>query len=111
MTRADLIERIARRGQMSDARAELLVDTILGCLEQAFRQGERIELRGFGTFQVRQYKKYLGRNPMTGQTVAVQSKRVPHFKVSRELAARINRKHGKRMEAGGMVSLEDCVAL
>jgi len=106
MTRADLTERIAQRGQMSAARAELLVDTILGCLEHALRQGEKIELRGFGTFQVRHYKQFTGRNPMTGQTVAVSPKRLPHFKVSRERAHRINRRRGKKLEVVSGATLE-----
>jgi integration host factor subunit beta len=108
MTRADLIDKISQRGHMSAARAELLVDIVFGCLKRSMRQGEKIELRGFGTFQVRQYKPHTGRNPRTGQAVAVKSKRVPHFKVSRELAARVNRKRGKKLEAAVEVALEAC---
>ncbi|MGA7742861.1 MAG: HU family DNA-binding protein [Polyangia bacterium] len=91
MTRTDLIERISEKGQMKRDRAELLLDAVFDCLKQSMRRGERIELRGFGTFQVRSYKAYTGRNPRTGQIVEVKPKRLPHFKVSRELAGRVSR--------------------
>jgi integration host factor subunit beta len=96
MTRADLIERICEKGHMPRPRAELLVNTVFDCLEQSICRGEKIELRGFGTFQVRNYKPYAGRNPITGQIVAVEAKRLPHFKASKELAARVDKKRGKR---------------
>ena len=53
MNRADLIERVSKKGQMNRGRAELLVDTVFDCLERSLRQGEKIEVRGFGTFQIR----------------------------------------------------------
>jgi integration host factor subunit beta len=90
MTRADLIERVCEKGRMHRSRAELLVDTVFDCLERSLRQGEKIELRGFGTFQIRSYRAYKGRNPRTGQIVEVKPKRLPHFKVSNELAGRVN---------------------
>jgi integration host factor subunit beta len=90
MTKADLIAVIADRLKFPWARAELLVDVVFGCLEQSIRRGEKIEIRGFGTFQVRDYRAYKGRNPRTGQIVDVTPKRLPHFKVSTELAVRVN---------------------
>jgi len=90
MTRSDLVKRILRKGQMSRSRAELLVKTIFECVEQSLLRGERFEVRGFGTFQVRNYKQYAGRNPKTGQAVVVKAKRLPYFKVSKELAERVN---------------------
>ncbi len=54
-------------------------------------RGEKIAIRGFGTFQVRSYRAYKGRNPRSGQVVAVKPKRLPHFKVSTELATRVNK--------------------
>jgi integration host factor subunit beta len=98
MTRADLIERICEKGHMPKPRAELLVNTVFDCLEQSLRRGEKIEVRGFGTFQIRVYRAYKGRNPRTGQLVAVKPKRLPHFKVSTELAARIDPRRGKILE-------------
>jgi integration host factor subunit beta len=90
MTRADLIDLVSRKGQVSRSRAETLVETIFDSLEESMRRGEKIELRGFGTFQVRHYEPYTGRNPRTGQIVAVNAKRLPYFKVCKELANRVN---------------------
>jgi integration host factor subunit beta len=80
MTRADLIERICEKGHMPRPRAELLVNTVFDCLEQSMRRGEKIEVRGFGRFQIRSYRAYKGRNPRTGQLVAARlsiSRQVP----------------------------------
>ena len=99
MTRADLIERICEKGHMPRPRAELLVNTVFDCLEQSMRRGEKIEVRGFGRFQIRSYRAYKGRNPRTGQLVAVKPKRLPHFRASVALAARINERRGKNTEA------------
>ena len=106
MTRAGLIERISKERQMHRSRAELLVDTVFDCLEQSIRRGEKIELRGFGTFQIRSYRAYKGRNPRTGQLVAVKPKRLPHFKVSIELATRIDQRRGKKVEAADVAASE-----
>ena len=95
MTRAGLIDCISSKAKMGRDRAELLVDTVFGCLKRSLLQGEKIELRGFGTFQVRSYRAYEGRNPRTGAPVEVRPKRLPHFKTSLELAARIDQNHGK----------------
>ena len=99
MTRADLIERICEKGHMHRSRAELLVDTVFDCMGQSISRGERIELRGFGTFQIRSYRAHGGRNPRTGQLVEVKPKRLPHFKVSNELAVRIDPRRGKSLAA------------
>ena len=95
MTKADLIDRIAAKTKMGSARAELLVEIIFGCLVRSLHQGERIELRGFGTFQIRHYKQHVGRNPRSGATVEVKPKRLPHLKVSKELASRVDKGRGK----------------
>jgi integration host factor subunit beta len=94
MTKADLIERVSRKGKMSKSQAELLIETVFDCMGQSLCRGERIEIRGFATFQVRSYKPYTGRDPRTGRAVAVRAKRLPCFKVSKELAERI--RHGHR---------------
>lgn len=90
MTRADLIKRISRMGRMSRSRAEMLVRTIFDFLGQSLRLGERIEVRGFGAFQVRHYQPYTGRDPRTGHTVVVKAKRLPYFKAGKEIANRVN---------------------
>ena len=63
MTKAELIGRLAEKTKMSVQRAEFVVNAVFACLEQAMRRGERVEIRGFGTFQIRTYKGYKGRNP------------------------------------------------
>jgi integration host factor subunit beta len=91
MTKADLIAVVADKLKFPWARAELLVDQIFSCMTQALQQGEGIEIRGFGSFTVRDYKAYEGRNPRTGDTVHVKPKRLAFFKVGKELRERVNR--------------------
>jgi integration host factor subunit beta len=91
MTKADLIAMVADKLKFPWARAELLVDQIFNCMTQALQQGEGIEIRGFGSFTVRDYKAYEGRNPRTGDTVHVSPKRLAFFKVGKELRDRVNR--------------------
>jgi integration host factor subunit beta len=90
MTKSDLIERLCAEQKLPKGKAELLVNTIFDCLEQALRRGERIEIRGFGSFEIREYKAYRGRNPKTGVPVSVREKRLPFFKVGKELKERVN---------------------
>ena len=93
MTRAHLIQLLADKRKTTWRHAELVVDAVFACMEQSMRRGERIELRGFGTFQVRSYKGYAGRNPKTGNVVQVAPKRLPFFKVGKNLAAKIAVSH------------------
>jgi integration host factor subunit beta len=95
MTKSDLIEHLCLVEKLPKGRAELLVNTIFDCLEQSLRRGERIEIRGFGSFEIRHYRSYQGRNPRTGSTVAVKPKRLPFFKVGKELKERVNAAAGK----------------
>jgi integration host factor subunit beta len=90
MTKSDLIERLCQEQKLPKGKAELLVNTIFDCLEQSLRRGERIEIRGFGSFEIREYKAYKGRNPKTGVPVSVREKRLPFFKVGKELKERVN---------------------
>src|SRR5688500_19026297 len=90
MTKSDLIEHLCQVEKLPKGRAELLVNTVFDCLEQSLRRGERIEIRGFGSFEIRNYRSYQGRNPRTGSTVAVKPKRLPFFKVGKELKERVN---------------------
>ncbi|HEY0705615.1 MAG TPA: HU family DNA-binding protein, partial [Polyangia bacterium] len=94
MTKSDLIERLCLEQKLPKGKAELLVDTIFECLEQSLRRGERIEIRGFGSFEIRSYKPYQGRNPKTGVPVPVREKRLPFFKVGKELKERVNPGNG-----------------
>ena len=90
MTKSDLAENLAQDKKLTLQHAELVVESILASMEQSMRRGERIEIRGFGTFQVRSYKGYVGRNPKTGEVISVAPKRVPFFKASKNLAASID---------------------
>ncbi|MBM4375419.1 MAG: integration host factor subunit beta [Deltaproteobacteria bacterium] len=85
MTKSELIEAVTARGDITKARAEQVVNCVFDTMTEALRRGEGIEIRGFGSFTVRPYKAYTGRNPRTGQSVAVPSKRLPFFKVGKEL--------------------------
>lgn len=85
MTKSELIEAIAARGQLTKARAEMVVNCVFDAMTEALQRGDGIEIRGFGSFTVRPYKPYDGRNPRTGQPVPVPAKRLPFFKVGKEL--------------------------
>src|SRR5256885_8903060 len=100
MTKSDLIEHLCQVQKLPKGRAELLVNTIFDCLEQSLRRGERIEIRGFGSFEIRSYRAYEGRNPRTGSAVSVKPKRLPFFKVGKELKERVNAA-AERAAAGG----------
>jgi integration host factor subunit beta len=91
ITKSDLIEQLSERLKLPKGKAEFVVNTIFESMEQALRDGERIEIRGFGSFEVREYKAYEGRNPRTGEPVHVRPKRLPFFKVGKELKERVNK--------------------
>jgi integration host factor subunit beta len=90
MTKADLIVAIADRLKMPTGRAEAIVDAIFDGMVEALGRGEGIEIRGFGSFTIREYKSYQGRNPRTGETVHVKPKRMAFFRVGKELRERVN---------------------
>ena len=89
MTKSDLIEAVASRTTITRSRAEAVVNCVFDAMADALKNGEGIEVRGFGSFTVRQYKPYDGRNPRTGAQVHVASKRMPVFKVGKELKERV----------------------
>jgi integration host factor subunit beta len=97
MTKSELVERLLKKGAWGRGQAEGVVEAIFECLEKALRQGERIEIRGLGTFQVRSYKGYEGRNPKTGTPVHVSPKRLPFFKGSKNLVAKIGEEARRTM--------------
>ena len=90
MTKSDLIDVLCETQKMPKGRAELLVNVIFDSMEAALRRGERIEIRGLGSFEIRNYRAYEGRNPRTGTAVSVKPKRLPFFKVGKELKERVN---------------------
>jgi integration host factor subunit beta len=90
MIKSELIEKIAAQLNLPQGKAELLINCIFESMAESLRDGNRIELRGFGSFEIRRYQAYQGRNPRTGDPVGVNSKQVPFFRVGRELRQRIN---------------------
>lgn len=90
MTKSILIDRLCERWKVPVGRGEQIVNAIFDALEQALKRGERIEIRGFGSFETRSYKGYTGRNPRTGSRVDVKPKRLPFFKAGKELKDRID---------------------
>jgi integration host factor subunit beta len=90
MTKSELIDAIAARADLTKARAEMVVNCVFDTMTGALQDGQGIEIRGFGSFTVRPYKPYDGRNPRTGQPVPVPSKRLPFFKVGKELKELVN---------------------
>jgi integration host factor beta subunit len=93
MTKRDLIEEVVRLYPRYSRRdAEVIVNSVFGSMADALRQGERIEIRGFGSFVVKHRQAREGRNPKTGRVVSVPAKRVPFFKVGKELKLRVDGK-------------------
>lgn len=89
MTKSQLIEAVVANGGLTRKKAEQLVNTIFVCMEDALVRGDRIEIRGFGSFKTKHYESYTGRNPKTGAPIPVESKVLPVFKVGRQLRERI----------------------
>lgn len=91
MNKSDLIELLAKKlPSMAGRDVEVIVNTIFDSMTEALGRDERIEIRGFGSFEVRKRKPRLGRNPKTGASVDVGERRVPFFKVGKELRERVN---------------------
>lgn len=85
MIKADIVERVSEASEVPRVKAALAVDTILAAMKAALSEGKRIELRGFGVFQVRDRKKGVGRNPKTGVEVAISPGKTVRFKPGKEL--------------------------
>jgi len=86
-----LIEKISRnQDQLPQRDIELAVKTIINCMTRALSTGERIEIRGFGSFSLRYRRPRLGRNPKSGKTVQINERYVPHFKPGKNLKKRVN---------------------
>ena len=91
MTKADLVEEVSRVSHLTKKHSEAIVDTVFKSIVAALRDGEKIELRGFGSFRLRQRDSRKGRNPKTGDRVDVPPKQVPYFKPGKDLKELINR--------------------
>ncbi len=90
MTKSNLIELLATRMNIPKVESEKVVNCFFDSMVEALKRGESIEIRGFGSFRIRSYKPYTGRNPKTNQSVAVPPKRLPFFRVGKELKEQIN---------------------
>ena len=91
LTRAALVEEVAHVADLTKKHADTIVDTVFGSIVEALHRGEKVELRGFGSFRLRRREPRRGRNPRTGDRVDVPSKRVAYFKPGKELKELINR--------------------
>src|SRR3954467_2803069 len=98
MTKADLVERVAREADMTKKDAEQLVEIIFDSIPETLNKGGKIELRGFGSFRVRERNSRKGRNPKTGDSVAIPAKRVAYFKPGKELKELINQNDDPAVE-------------
>ncbi|MBN2372738.1 integration host factor subunit beta [bacterium] len=90
MTKADLILEIAKQTSLTKKESETVIKTVFESINNALSSGDKVELRGFGSFRVRDRKSRQGRNPKTGDTVNVPAKRVPFFKAGKELRSLVD---------------------
>jgi integration host factor subunit beta len=90
MNKADLIEALAKKEVLKETEAYTIINLIFDGFTDTLKKGGRIEIRGFGSFSVREYGAYTGKNPKTGKKVDVKPKRLPFFKVGKELKERVN---------------------
>ena len=99
MTKADLVDKVSSLGDLTRRDGEVIVDTLFEAVISALKSGDKIEIRGFGSFRTRQRNARTGRNPKTGSKVEVPAKRVPFFKPSKELRDTVNRRtHGGEID-------------
>jgi integration host factor subunit beta len=90
MVKSELIECLAERADITLAKAEEVVDLFFNGVTETLARGDRVEIRGFGAFTVRDYKSYKGRNPKTGEQITVPPKRLPFWKTGQELKQRVD---------------------
>jgi integration host factor subunit beta len=90
MTKQQLIIKFARESEMPFNMAKLVVETVFKEMIATLENNDRVEIRGFGTFDVKDYRGYTGRNPKTGERVYIKPKRMPFFRVGKELKERLN---------------------
>ena len=90
MNKSQLIEALAKKEGLTIKKAEMVVNTLFGSIEDALIAGDRVEIRGFGSFKVKNYDGYQGRNPKTGEVIRVSEKKLPFFKIGKELKERVD---------------------
>jgi integration host factor subunit beta len=92
VNKAELTTEVAKRTKLSQKVAKVVVDSVFEEMIKALKRGDRVEIRGLGSFVIRNYGSYQGRNPKTGVTVTVQPKKLPYFKVGKELKELVDNK-------------------
>jgi len=110
MNKSELIDIIAERAKTTRKRAEAVVNLIFDSMIEALVKGDRIEIRGFGSFTTKNYGAYTGRNPRTGETINVPPKKLPFFKVGKELKERVDQKPSAAQPAAATSSTTEPVA-
>ena len=90
MNKSELVKALADQANISLDEATLVVNTFVDCMKDSLLEGGRVEIRGFGSFKVKEYGSYAGRNPRTGEKVAVEPKRLPFFRAGKELKEYLN---------------------
>ena len=85
MTKAELVEKVANQINLTKKQTEVVVNTVFSSITDSLAEGKKVELRGFGSFRIRQRNARVGRNPKSGEKVDVPSKKVPFFKAGKEL--------------------------
>ncbi len=89
MNKSSLIDALAEKMNMQRQQSEFIINAIFNDMTEALVRGEGIEIRGFGSFSIREYKAYTGRNPKTGERIKVKPKKLPFFKVGKDLKERV----------------------
>ena len=90
MNKSDLIEALSKDAGIKTGKAEEVVKTVFNSMANALAKGDRVEIRGLGSFKVKKYKGYTGRNPKTGKPIKVKAKKLPVFKCGRKLKERVD---------------------
>ena len=90
MNKSELIEHLSETLNLPQREATAICNTILERMTEALSDGDSIEIRGFGSFVIKEYEAYEGRNPKTGKKITVQPKKLPFFKVGKELREKVN---------------------
>ncbi|MGW8208312.1 MAG: HU family DNA-binding protein [Syntrophobacteria bacterium] len=92
MNKSQLIERIAKEEGITIKNAASVVNVVFDSMSDSLAKGDRVEIRGFGSFKVKSYNSYQGRNPKTGEIIQVKEKKLPYFKVGKEMKERVDNK-------------------
>jgi integration host factor subunit beta len=94
MVKSELIQKLRDRADLSRSQAEKVVDMVFNTISDTLSEGGRAEIRGFGSFSVNSYESYVGRNPKTGAQIEVSSKKLPFFRVGKQLKGTVNNNSG-----------------